>query len=250
MKKLKWLLFVLILLNIAVFLYLFTPDTASKTAQKSIAPQQINADWLMYDEPVVSNEATASDVSITVSEVQAASEIRLTQQENLTVSETEELKMWCIDTVTLKEEDYVSLKNKLNSIGKHQVKKLETKTQVEVKGEETLIYLVHVPATSDVSTQIQLLKDQGFDAHQNGKQISLGRFKNASQALGIKQKAFNAGFTQVGITEQTQTAQNKTEEKTVVSYQLRFSAMLQDETKRIQDTLKNKAKLSIKACKK
>ena len=249
MKKLKWLLVVLILLNIAVFLYLFKPDPAPVKAQQTQTPQQINADWLVYDEPASQESAllAASDVPLMVSDAQSASETNLA----LSASETEEPQKWCIDTVTLKEEDYTALKNRLNTIGGNvQVKKLETKTQTEVKGEETLSYLVHVPATSDVATQIQLLKDQGFDARQNGGQISLGRFKNASQALEMKQKAFNAGFTQVGISEQTQSAPNKTEEKTVISYQLKFSAMAQDETKQIQDILKNKVKLSTKVCKK
>ena len=248
MKKLKWLLVVLILLNIAVFLYLFTPDPAPAKAQQTQTPQQINADWLVYDEPISQESAlsTASDVAIMVSDTQSASETNLA----LSASETEDPQKWCIDAVTLKEEDYTALKNRLNGMGSLQVKKLETKTQTEVKGEETLSYLVHVPTTSDVSIQIQLLKDQGFDARQNGGQISLGRFKNASQALEMKQKVFNAGFTQVAISEQTQSAPNKTEEKTVISYQLKFSAMAQDETKQIQDILKNKVKLSTKACKK
>ena len=248
MKKLKWLLVVLILLNIAVFLYLFTPDPAPAKAQQTQTPKQINADWLVYDEPVSQESAlsAASDVPLIVSDAQSASETNLA----LSASETEEPQKWCIDTVTLKEEDYTALKNRLNAMSNVQTKKLETKTLAEVKGEETLSYLVHVPATSDVSTQIQLLKDQGFDARQNGGQIGLGRFKNASQALEMKQKAFNAGFTQVAISEQTQSSPNKTEEKTVISYQLKFSAMAQDETKQIQDVLKNKAKLSIKVCKK
>ena len=253
MKKLKWLLIVLILLNIAVFLYLFTPDPAPKIGQQPAVEvsEEINGDWLSFDEPI-SNETAAimSDVVIEASQVQAASDTNLTQQSNQIASETEEPQLLCIDTVTLKEEDYTTLKNKLNRVGGFQANKQETKTQAEVKVEDSILYLVQVPTTSNVETQIKLLKDQGFNANQSGKQISLGQFKNASQALDTKQKAFNAGFTQVNISEQVQPGQRKTEEKIVISYQLKFSPMPQDEAKQIQSILKNKAKLSTKACKK
>ena len=250
MKKLKWLFAILLLLNIFVFMYL-TRVSDRHTKEASPKPkQELNAHWLSVE------NSTSSQIALPASEAQETQNASMTvlsvQTPEASAPENSSAPVqevqWCLETVRLTEQDYTALKTRLAKIT-HTVKKTETKEKTEVKTEAESIYWVHLPEQKDPVAKAAELKAQGFNASQTtGKQVTLGLFKDANSALSLKQKAFNAGFTQTIISEQTKPAQTKTEEKIVPSYQISFARMDEKQAKQAQAQLKKKVKVTAKTC--
>ena len=251
MKKLKWLFAILLLLNIFVFIYL--ARVADRRAEAvSLAPkQEFNALWLSLEnttssQPIVILSASEPQEpqSASTPVLPAPAPEASTPQDNTPEQEAQ----WCLETVRLTEQDYTALKTRLAKIT-HTVKKTETKEKTEVKTEAERIYWVHLPEQNDPVAKAAELKAQGFNASQTtGKQVTLGLFKDANAAQSLKQKAFNAGFTQTTISEQVKPAQTKTEEKIVASYQISFARMDEKQAKQAQAQLKRKVKVAAKPC--
>ncbi|WP_434777023.1 hypothetical protein [Neisseria sp. Ec49-e6-T10] len=259
MKKMKYLFLLLIIINLLVLGYFLLKPKHGRESGSAVSSEQlreIHADWLTLAEPnqqssePIVEEVIEDNQTLIASEAllpQQASEVTQAFEPEIEKKEEPEVKL-CFATVELDEKSFESIKKQLSAFP-YQTKKIEkTKKEVPASPTEHILYWVHLPASGDIEAQVANLKAKGFDTSVIGNQISIGLFRKANGALSIKEKAFNAGFTQVTITEKISTQPAPAPESSIIVYQLHFKPMEEKAAQNVQAILKKHVKAKANKC--
>lgn len=228
----KWIFIILIALNIAAFSYFFLQQDQDNTQ-----PDTKNIEWIAVTSAPSSNHPVAP----LIASIETSGSLETLTPKMSSETDTESQKI-CLATIDIDETTYLSLKKDFAPMT-HHIKRIENNTPAPV-AQSTTLYWVHIPTDENSAAQLTDLKNKGFDTHLMGQDISLGLFRNPSGAANVKQQAFNAGYTQVTITEKSGKAKIE-QTKSPLLYRLSFSPFIATPKSK---QLLHKYKLKVIAC--